>query len=455
MKTLRLFSLLAALACAALPCPADETPAKSPELQALEDLKSKLTLEKDIDGLKRDILAGKFPSSDTKGLKGEAKFDDKGDFVALVAAHRAIEKVAAGIAREVTTLAADKPIYVVDATFSTKRFVEVDLTKKKFEELGSEAKSLHDDWQVIKQAKVAAVQNPQTPQATEPGRMGLAELGIIVSGIKGTLGSVADIASFFKTDTSRFGADAQASDQLLAAAVAKTARLNFPGQRVAETTDLSMKFKSCQDLVALAQKAHDEAEESQAGLAKANKAEIKSTKARIDSLESAPRTEDQATELAGLREKLEKLSSDPAVAKIVKRGAKILAAFDELKKALLEPNEAGAVLFADLAYADFIASNGDVALLQLHVVFAKASTQIKKNLFRNDRVSYVASAVAWHLMTDRTGVRLSAGQSIGTFKGDENAVLNGSEPAAGAGQDTEQKLAKLEMEIVELRKAKN
>lgn len=183
----------------------DTTTPSNPAVEKAEIAKKIAELEKATAEAELATLKAKLPTSETTGPEGKVEFKDKTGYYAELLAYKVLEKLASQVATEVVASSSSEIILTANLELSQQaalwEILSIRLTdlKKRMDQLLAQYPETHVvDWKPSSVPEVA-------PLAVLPG----------------LLGAAADIAAFFRSDTTVYGRDVSLADTALLAQVAK------------------------------------------------------------------------------------------------------------------------------------------------------------------------------------------------------------------------------------------
>ena len=378
----------------------DTTSPSNPAVEKAEIAKQIAELEKATAEAELATLKAKLPTSDTTGPEGKVEFKDKTGYYAELLAYDALEKLASDVATEIVAQTSSEIILTSNLELSQQAALWEILNTR----LGDLEKRMD---QVL-------VQYPKTHvvEWKPPGVPEVAPVAVLPS----LLGAAADIAAFFRSDTTVYGRDFTIADNALLAQVAKELSANWT---VFLPTLSLAQGKLAGALPDLLQKRRD--------LAQRKKTIRSNSKDFFTSLSS------ERTKLKQAQNELEKLKAEKADPSRVKEAKdavdistqkvaeaedrwkrfadeldELLTAFDAFVQAMTQGADGKPSPLEAVAVIDHVKAHPDADLLYLDIASQGGEIHVSKSAWTS-RITYVGGAVVSYFHFDKEGALRKSG----------------------------------------------
>lgn len=383
----------------------DAGAATSPELERLKLERAILDEKSAIATAKKNIAEAKLaeekaesPSSESKGLEGSIEADAKFGHFAEVLAYRSIDDAAAIIADEINSnkkLVGNLKLLVLDST----------------DYLGGEVALLQLKAQLKWYDETIASQLARFQQLGAVRGRGAAAFAAVT----GTLGALADISNFFKSNYKITGQDFEIEELSLAAALVRALNHEayLPDLRTlsqsaflndfSNTTRALSKLKF--SVLTIKAEVRDPAANSIDELGR----EIDAKKAVLNPLkpgENDALIQKLEEEIKQLEKRRGILGTRKARAdEYIKQAEAIIEDFAEFKAAIVKQGEGGAKSILQTAVLrESIDAIGITHLLYLKVASAGGEAVTVKRVFSSGHLSFLAGTVTTYILTDMNGL---------------------------------------------------
>ncbi len=380
-------------------------PLTSPELERLKLERAILDEKSAIATAKKNIAEAKLaeekaesPTGESKGLEGNIEADAKFGHFAKILAYHSIRDAASKIAEEINgnqSLGGNPKLLVLDST----------------DFLGGEVALLQ------LKAQLKWYDETIASQLARFGQLGAARGrdAAAFAAVAGTLGALADISNFFKTDYKITGQDIQIDELSLAAALIKPLKHQayLPDLRALTSSEFLNDFANTTNALSKLKfsifTAKAEVRDPAANKITEIGRDVDAKKAVLNPLKPAENNaliQKLKEEIMQLERQKDILSTRKARAdEYIEQAEAIIADFAAFKSAITKPGDGDAKSILQTAVLrESIDAVGITHLLYLKVATAGGEAVTVKRVFSSGHLAFLAGTVTTYVLTDKDGL---------------------------------------------------
>jgi len=374
----------------------DTTTPSNPAVEKAEIAKQIAELEKATAEAELATLKAKLPTSDTTGPEGKVEFKDKTGYFAELQAYEVLETLASQVATEVAAPSSSEIILTANLNLSQQAAlweilrIRLEDFRQQMEKLDGKYKEDHE----IKWAPDGAL-----------------EVAAIPAILPSLLGAAADIAAFFRSDTTVYGREFTLADNALLAQVAKELPQGWAvflptlslaqGKLVGALPDLLQKRW---DLAQRKKKIRNNSKDFFTRLS-IERAKLNQAQNRLEKLKAAKPPDEDKIETAKndvdiLKQKVEE--AEDRWNRFAAEFDELLTAFDAFVQAMTQGADGKPSPLEAVAVIDHVKAHPEADILYLDIASQGGEIHVTRSAWTS-RITYLGGAVVSYFQFSKDG----------------------------------------------------